>query len=187
MPSRAPTPQQGTIASYLPPECFVAFAYYKSLSTAKKRLYRRSDEIHSIRLPQAVPLRPLAVKLEKALKTENKQLARSLCQRIADSITSDLQVPKVRVDVLAVRPHDEKSELHGLYTRQEGRRASIRLWIRTAERKKIVAYRTFLRTLLHELCHHLDYELLKFSDSLHTEGFYKRLSSLFNQLVPPRK
>lgn len=173
--------------SALPLECFVAFAYYKSLSTAKKRVYRRSDEIHSIRLSQAGPLRPLTVKLEKALKREDKQLARLLCQHIADGITSDLKVPKVRVDVLAVRPHDEKSELHGLYSRQEGHRANIRLWIRTAERKNIVAFRTFLRTLLHELCHHFDYELLKFSDSLHTEGFYKRLSSLFNQLVPPKK
>jgi hypothetical protein len=174
------------MVSALPPECFVAFAYYKSLSAAKKRVYRRSDKIHSIRLPQAAQLRPLATKLEKALKMENKQLARSLCQRIADGMTSDLNVPKVRVDVLAVRPHDETSELHGLYTREEGRQANIRLWIRTAERKKIVAFRTFLRTLLHELCHHFDYELLKFPDSLHTEGFYKRLSSLFNRLVPPK-
>ncbi len=164
----------------------MVFAYYKSLSTAKKRIYRRSDEIPLIRLPQAIPLRPRVVKLEEALKTENKQLARSLCQRIADDITSDLEVPKVRVDVLAVRPHDETSELHGLYTREEGHRANIRLWIRTAEHKRIVAFRTFLRTLLHELCHHLDYELLEFPDSLHTEGFYKRLSSLFNQLVPPK-
>ena len=164
----------------------MAFAYYKSLSAAKKRVYRRSDEIQSIRLSQATPLRTLAAELEKALKTENKQLARSLCQYIADGMTNDLKVSKVRVDVLAVRPHDETSELHGLYTRQQGRRANIRLWVRTAERKKIVAFRTFLRTLLHELCHHFDYELLKFSDSLHTEGFYKRLSSLFNQLVPPQ-
>ncbi|MDH3670204.1 MAG: hypothetical protein OES46_03470 [Gammaproteobacteria bacterium] len=174
------------MVSALPLECFVAFAYYKSLSAAKKRVYRRSDQIHLIRLPQTAPLRPLAVKLERALKMENKQLTRSLCQRIADGMTSDLKVPKVRVDVLAVRPHDQASELHGLYTREEGRQANIRLWIRTAERKKIVAFRTFLRTLLHELCHHFDYELLKFPDSLHTEGFYKRLSSLFNQLVPPK-
>lgn len=164
----------------------MVFAYYRSLSTAKKRIYRSSDKIPSIRLSQTAPLRPLAVKLEKALKTENKQLARSLCQRIANGMTSDLKIAKVRVDVLAVRPHDEASELHGLYTREEGRQANIRLWIRTAERKKIVAFRTFLRTLLHELCHHFDYELLKLPDSLHTEGFYKRLSSLFNQIVPPK-
>jgi hypothetical protein len=40
-----------------------------------------------------------------------------------------------------------------------------------------------LRTLLHELNHHLDYEVLKLEDSFHTEGFFKRESSLFKQLV----
>ena len=32
--------------------------------------------------------------------------------------------------------------------------------------------------------HHLDYELLELDDSYHTQGFYKRESSLFGQLVP---
>jgi len=41
-----------------------------------------------------------------------------------------------------------------------------------------------LRTLLHEICHHLDYELYKFPETFHTEGFYNRESSLFHQLVP---
>lgn len=31
--------------------------------------------------------------------------------------------------------------------------------------------------------HHLDYELLRLADSFHTEGFYKRESSLVYQLV----
>jgi hypothetical protein len=48
----------------------------------------------------------------------------------------------------------------------------------------VVAFRSFLRTLLHELCHHLDYELFKMEETFHTEGFYKRESSLFHQLVP---
>ncbi|MGH8757867.1 MAG: hypothetical protein ACRET9_06705, partial [Burkholderiales bacterium] len=59
----------------------------------------------------------------------------------------------------------------------------IELWMRTARRRQIVAFRTFLRTLLHEFCHHLDYELLKLPDSFHTEGFYQRESSLFNQIA----
>jgi hypothetical protein len=32
--------------------------------------------------------------------------------------------------------------------------------------------------------HHVDYELLRLEDSFHTEGFFKRESSLFRQLVP---
>jgi len=47
----------------------------------------------------------------------------------------------------------------------------------------VVKFRTFLRTLLHELGHHLDYEMLGLPDSFHTEGFYKRESSLLRQLL----
>ncbi|MDH3690664.1 MAG: hypothetical protein OEU36_14540, partial [Gammaproteobacteria bacterium] len=76
-------------------------------------------------------------------------------------------------------------ELHGLYEpAEENPLAHITVWMRTAQRRKVVAFRTFLRTLLHEYCHHLDYEHFELEDSFHTEGFYKRESSLFHQLVP---
>lgn len=162
----------------------MVFAYYNRLSATQKRVYRRSDEIISIRLPGGTSLQPLVTKLAAALTAENRRLAESLCQQLADGITSAVKAPPVRIEVLAVRPHDNWGELHGLYSPEEGRRqASIQLWMRTAQRKQIVAFRTFLRTLLHELCHHLDYELLDLPDSFHTEGFYKRVSSLFRQLM----
>ena len=56
--------------------------------------------------------------------------------------------------------------------------------MRTAKQRRVVAFRTYLRTLLHEVGHHFDYALLRLPDSYHTEGFYKRESSLFKQLVP---
>ena len=56
--------------------------------------------------------------------------------------------------------------------------------MRTARKGRVGAFRTFLRTLLHELLHHLDYEVLELGDSFHTEGFFRRESSLFRQLVP---
>ncbi len=55
--------------------------------------------------------------------------------------------------------------------------------MRTARQGRVVAFRTFLRTFLHEFCHHLDYHLFSLTDSFHTEGFYKRESSLFHQLM----
>lgn len=165
----------------------MAFAYYKRLSATQKRVYRRSDEINFIQLPQAKPLQLFVTELAAALKAENRQHTETLCQRLADGITTNLKVPRVRVEVLAVRPHDDWGELHGVYSREAECPESIQLWMRTAQYKRIVAFRTFLRTLLHELCHHLDYELLALPDSFHTEGFYKRLSSLFNQLVPAEK
>jgi len=52
-----------------------------------------------------------------------------------------------------------------------------------AARKDVVAFKTFLRTLIHELCHHLDYELYKMPETFHTEGFYKRESTLVSALL----
>ncbi|MBI2081902.1 MAG: hypothetical protein HYT86_09355 [candidate division NC10 bacterium] len=45
------------------------------------------------------------------------------------------------------------------------------------------AVTAFLRTLLHQRWHHLDYKLLRFPDSLHTGGFTKRGSSLIGRLA----
>ncbi|WP_233604846.1 MULTISPECIES: hypothetical protein [unclassified Corallococcus] len=52
-----------------------------------------------------------------------------------------------------------RRELHGLYTWAPGQRPRIQVWMRTAKRGRVVAFRT--------------------------EGFFQRESSLFGQLVPP--
>ena len=92
-------------------------------------------------------------------------------------------VPEVTVEVLAERPRRRGSELHGLYTAAPGRKPRIKVWMRTAALGKVVAFKTFLRTLLHEVLHHLDYAHYKFRDSFHTAGFYSRESSLVRQLL----
>jgi hypothetical protein len=162
----------------------VIFAYYHRLSAAHKRVYRQSDAVTVIQLPQPTPLQPLVARLSQALQSENKPLTQRICQELVDGIASRLQVPAVSIELLAVRPADDWGELHGLYTPPSRRkRAVIQLWMRTAHHKRVVAFKTFLRTLLHELCHHLDYELLGLPDSFHTEGFYKRIASLFYQIV----
>jgi hypothetical protein len=74
-----------------------------------------------------------------------------------------------------------RGELHGLY-QSAGRAQLISVWMFTAKREQVVAYRTFLRTLIHEVCHHLDYELFQLGDSFHTTGFFRRESSLVHQL-----
>ena len=48
--------------------------------------------------------------------------------------------------------------------------------MRTAAYERPVALRTFVRTVLHEVCHHLDFEKLELADSYHTEGFFRRES-----------
>lgn len=163
----------------------MVFDYYNRLSRIQQSIYRQSDAIRSIRLPDPAPLRPIAAEIEAALKQEQQRIVEILAQRIADGLTDQLKAPRSRIQVLAVRPSDDWGELHGLYLPEEGGKpAKIQLWMRTVKHKRVVAYRSFLRTLLHELCHHLDYEHFRFPETFHTEGFYNRESSLFHQLVP---
>ncbi len=93
-------------------------------------------------------------------------------------------MPPIRVRVLAKRPSSDYGELHGLYEPEEGRaQARITVWMRTAQRQQVVAFRSFLRTLVHEIGHHLDYEMYKLEETFHTDGFYKRESTLSNALI----
>ena len=162
----------------------MSFSYYNRLTDAQKRTYRKSDEIHVVPLPNGYALQPLVSILSSALPGGDRVLAEDLCQKIARGITDTLETPFVQVHVLAARPHSSWGELHGLYEpEREKRPAVITLWMRTAKRRQVVAFRSFLRTLLHEICHHLDYEFFNLSESFHTEGFYQRESSLFKQLV----
>ncbi len=92
-------------------------------------------------------------------------------------------MPPVDVRVLAVRPTDMDGELHGLYEPDEELpTARISVWMRTAQKKQVVAFRSFVRTVVHEFLHHLDYEHFKLPETFHTEGFYRRESSLANAL-----
>ncbi len=166
----------------------MVFSYYNRLSATQKRIYRKSDEIHSILLPEPEALQPLIVRLASALEQEDREQIEEICRALALGMLIRLGVPPLRVRVLAVRPSATWGELHGLYELAEGRASAvISLWMRTAKHKRVVAFRAFLRTLLHELCHHLDYHLYRLPDSFHTEGFYKRESNLFHQLVPERE
>lgn len=109
---------------------------------------------------------------------QGNSLAQELC-RLAGSTT-----PRVIVKDTP-RPHRvregrlsyQKLATYSVRTR------TIRIHNLTARRKQVVAPRTFLETLLHELMHHWDFELLKLRRSLHTSGFYHRLGNLKRALL----
>jgi len=164
------------------------FAYYKRLSPTRQAIYRRSDSITSISLPAPGKLQPYLHPLSTALGDENPPRLQQACQSIADEILRQLQVPPVQVIVLDVRPSDSYGELHGLYEPSDPPYlCRVTLWMRTAHREQVVAFRTFLRTLLHELLHHLDYEHFELQETFHTAGFYRRESSLYHQIKPTSK
>ncbi len=159
------------------------FAYYQRLSAARKRIYRQSDEIRRLDLPEGLALGGLVTRLRERLATDDRTGVQRASQALVDRLAAAYRVPAIRIRVLACRPSDKRGELYGLYRPDEGRPAEISVWMRTAAKKQVVAFRTFLRTLVHEVCHHLDYELFRLADSFHTEGFYSRESSLASALL----
>ena len=157
--------------------------YRHRLSRARQRVYDRSNSTPSIRLVASGTLRRAVSALPAVLQMGDRTRVERMAQVIADEISVALRVPGVRLIVGGTRPSNTRGELHGLYTpAEDGRRSTIHVWMMTAKRQEVVKPRTFLRTLLHEVCHHLDYALLRLPDSLHTEGFYQRESSLFHQI-----
>lgn len=159
------------------------FAYYRRLSTAQKRVYDASCRLTSVPLPEPDAAAQRARELESALATGDVMAVQRAAARLVNRICDSLGVQRPSVEVLSKRPRSRTSELHGLYTHEEGERPVLQVWMRTAAHRQVVAFRTFLRTLLHETLHHLDYAYFKLPDSMHTEGFYARESSLARQLV----
>jgi hypothetical protein len=161
------------------------FTYYRRLSAADQRTYRKSDAVTAVKLEDVAELRLQAEALRVALSTGKRLMVERTAHALCRGITATLGVPSVAVRVRSVRPADRGGELHGLYTWETGRQPLIEVWMRTARNKDVVAFRTFLRTLLHEVCHHLDFTLLELSETFHTEGFFRRESSLVRQLLGP--
>jgi hypothetical protein len=156
------------------------------LTRAQQRTYDRSQVSSSIRLRASPRLRAAVSAVPALLLSGDRPQVEQVSQVVVDEIAVALGVPGARIIVSGIRPSNTRGELHGLYTPAGGcGPATIKVWMITAKRGQVVAFKTFLRTLLHEVCHHLDYTLLLLPDSFHTDGFYRRESSLFHQIGGP--
>ena len=164
------------------------FPYYDRLRPKRQAIYRRSDTITEIPLGEVAAAHETESFLrgiEEGLERDDRRAVQQGTAALVRRLCEELEVPRVILRVLARRPSDATAELHGLYEREEGKRPVIRVWMRTAAHEHPVAYRTFVRVAMHELCHHLDYDKYALDDSMHTHGFFARESSLVRQLLGP--
>ncbi|HET6586077.1 MAG TPA: hypothetical protein VFG69_21615 [Nannocystaceae bacterium] len=163
------------------------FAYYRRLTRSQQATYRKSDAVTAMTVKDGAGLRALVPAIEAGLAADDRKATQLAVRRFTAALCEDQGAAPLVVRVLARRPSSATSELHGLYERDEDGSAVIRVWMRTAAHSRVVAFRTFVRTLLHELCHHFDFECLDLVDTFHTEGFFRRESSLARQLLPARE
>ncbi len=160
------------------------FPYYDNLSPTKKRIYRKSDAIESIPVKDPDRIRPVIIKLKKSLEENKRRDVAKYASEICRLVCKGLDTEALIVKISSKRPSSSTEELHGLYEWTEGEAPVLTVWMKTAVKEQVVAFKSFIRTVLHELCHHLDYTYFDLDDSFHTEGFFKRESSLYKQIVP---
>jgi hypothetical protein len=152
--------------------------------------YQASDQLVNIELPGDSRLAMLARAIETAMAGESQAAVRRSCADFLTAAAEFYQVSAPEVRALAARPIRVReggwaSELFGDYTPHT---AAIRIWTRTAVRKQVTSYGTFLSTLCHEFCHHLDMRKFGFRGSPHTRGFYERTAALYHHARgTPRK
>ncbi len=157
-------------------------AWFYRLSPRAQQVYLRSDAIDRFELAPGPNALALADALVAALAGGHLGVTARAAQDLITELCRLLRVRSVPIEVKGVRPHNTRGELHGIFFPRPPR---IVLWMRTAQRHDVVKPKTFLRTLMHELGHHLDYALLRLGDSYHTRGFFQRESFLVRALWPP--
>lgn len=160
------------------------FAYFDNLSASKKRIYRKSDAIESIPVKDPGRIHPVVRELGKSLADNKRSKVAKCSSEICRLICEGLGTETLIVKISSKRPSSSTEELHGLYEWAEGETPVLTIWMKTAVKRQVVAFKSFIRTVLHELCHHLDYTYFDLEDSFHTEGFFKRESSLYKQIIP---
>lgn len=158
----------------------------------RKASYReefvRSDRLAALLVPTNDRLKAIAERIEAAMKTEARHCGQArgdikdACAAFLAAASSFYKVREPGISVLAARPLRAReggwrTEIFGDYAPD---RMLMRVWMRTAVQKRVTSFGTFLSTLCHEFCHHLDMQRFGFTQSPHTRGFYARAGILYH-------
>jgi hypothetical protein len=155
---------------------------------ANRAGFVESDRIKTLDLPQDGHLLTVAKSIESAIKDGTSMDVRRTCAEFLAASSRFYNVPDCGIRVLAARPLRVRehwtSELFGDY---DSATKVVRVWMRTAVRKEVTSFGTFLSTLCHEFFHHLDFQKFGYPDSWHTRGFYERAAALYHHArgTPP--
>jgi hypothetical protein len=148
---------------------------------ANRAGFLESDQARTLDLPQDGSLLTITKSIESAMRRGRSTDVRCTCADFLKAASEFYKVADCGIRVLAARPlrvrESWSTELFGDYTPET---MLIRVWMRTAVRKEVTSFGTFLSTLCHEFCHHLDYQKFEFHDSWHTRGFYERAAALYH-------
>jgi len=149
----------------------------------QKNEYSRSDLLRSVALPPEEPLRSYALQLKEGLASEDRKAALVASRLLLYGLSDFYEVKRPTVKILSVRPQEVSGEwVFQTYGDYDPETMLIRLFMKTAVQKKTSSYGTFLSTLVHEFCHHLDVVSLELPNTFHTRGFFERVALLYHHV-----
>lgn len=145
--------------------------------------FTRSNKIPALEYHPASRERELTGKLIASTTAKERE---ALGQKLLDEICRSLKIPRAHLRVFAERqPHKLRGgklayKLYGVYRCDS---AVIEIANLTSIRKQVVAGKTFLDTLIHELMHHIDRKFLRIPSTPHSPGFYARIEDMKTKLM----
>jgi hypothetical protein len=143
-----------------------------------RKEYERSNAVRRIDLDAGPSAAKAANRLRLALLSKDPSLVMAAAMAFADALCDGAKVPRIPVEIAAPRKRKGYAECHG-------RRAMscIPVALRTTQRGRFIGFRTFLKTLCHDFCHHHDVSALGLTHSFHTKGFSSRMEALYKSIL----
>ena len=156
----------------------------RRFSRAEKRAYALSNAIAGVDFKVTPSMRRKVDEVAQWLAAGDKAQVRAATQAVLDLLCEAARIPPARLtlkDTAYAKFRGGKAvwKLYGTCERD----GAISVAFRTAVRRQVFAFRTFLNTVVHEFMHHYDNARLKLAASFHTSGFYHRVRNLYGDLL----
>jgi len=157
----------------------------KTWSRAEQKAYEISNKLFSVDFKVTPTMKRKVDDLAIWLAAGDKSKVKGATQAVIDLLCAAARVPAARLSLVERAPAEFRGDklavkVHGLCAPD----GTITLAFRTAVRRQVFAFKTYLNTLVHEFMHHYDHRCLQLDASFHTRGFYQRVRDLVDQLIP---
>lgn len=155
----------------------------RRFSKAEKRAYELSNALARVDFAVTPSMRRKVEDLARWLAAGDKAMVREATQAILDLLCEAARVPRATLklkDTAYAKFRGGRAvwKLYGTCDKD----GTITIAFKTAVKRQVFAFKTFLNTVVHEFMHHYDHMGLRLAASFHTSGFYHRVRDLYGKL-----
>lgn len=150
----------------------------KQFTPLEKKAYDKSNKISTVKGSIKKKTRDYYHKLLNQTSYKQKEI-----DTFYSLLAKDLKLNKLPL-TLSNKPRRSygRSQTYAFIRVKGTTPIQIVLYGKTAKKQQTVAIKTLLHSLIHEVMHQYDYEILGLISSFHTAGFYKRISDTISKL-----